>query len=70
MKIRYKSTKLEIVLIAVNTVASALVAASFVMLFGFYRPIMPEKLLYTLQTVMLFVFIIVFLTRRECSNPR
>jgi len=57
MKIHYKSPKLEVVLIAVNAVASAIVAASFIMLFGFYRPIMPAKFLYTLQTVVLFVFI-------------
>ena len=57
MRIQYKNTKLEVGLIAVNTVTSALVAASFVMLFGFYRSIVPAEFLYTLQTVVLFVFI-------------
>ena len=57
MKISYKNKKLEVTLIALNALASAVVAASFVMLYGFHRPILPAQLLYHIQAVLLFIFI-------------
>ena len=57
MQIIYKNKGLERVLIGINVLTAAVVAASFVALFGFDRPLMPENLLYTVQAVLLFVFI-------------
>ena len=58
MLIRYKNNKLEKAVTAVNVLTAAVVAASFVMLFGFYRPLLPVELLYTIQLITLFIFII------------
>ncbi|UCE98555.1 MAG: hypothetical protein JSV82_05040 [Planctomycetota bacterium] len=53
----YKSKLLEKVLIGINVLTAAAVAASFVMLFGFDAPLLPAKILYTVQIVLLCVFI-------------
>ncbi len=42
---------------AVNALAAAVVAASFVCLFGFDKPLLPEAFLFTVQFILLFVFI-------------
>jgi len=57
MQISYKNKRLERVLIGVNALAAAGVTASFVWLFGFEKPLFPEKILYTVQIVLLGVFI-------------
>jgi len=53
----YKNKLLERIIIAVNVLAAAAVAASFMMLFGFDRPLLPAPLLYCVQFVLLCVFV-------------
>ena len=57
MRIDYKNKRLERVLIGVNALTSVMVAASFVLLFGFHKLLLPEWILYTVQVVLLCVFI-------------
>ena len=57
MLIQYKKKRLEKVLIGVNALTAALVTATFVMLFGFYQPLIPAPILYAVQAALLFVFI-------------
>ena len=56
MRIEYKNKRLERILIGVNALTSAMVAASFVLLFGFHKLLLPEWILYTVQVVLLCVF--------------
>ncbi len=58
MRIHYKNSRLENVLIGINALAAAVVAASFILLFGFDEPLLPTTILYTAQAVLLCVFII------------
>ncbi|MHC4572398.1 MAG: TrkH family potassium uptake protein, partial [Planctomycetota bacterium] len=58
MQILYKNKPLEKVLIGVNALAAAAVAASFVVLFGFDKPLLPERILYAVQVALLCVFIV------------
>jgi trk system potassium uptake protein TrkH len=53
----YRNKLLEKFLIAVNVLAAAAVAASFAMLFGFHRPLLPARILYCVQFVLLCVFV-------------
>jgi trk system potassium uptake protein TrkH len=57
MKMFYRNKRLEKVLIGVNLLTASAVAASFVMLFGFDTPLLPARILYTIQVVLLCVFI-------------
>ena len=57
MRIVYKNKRLEKILIGVNALTAAVVAASFVMLFGFDKPLVPAPILYGVQVVLLCVFI-------------
>ena len=57
MQILYKSKRLEKVLIGINALAAAVVAASFVALFGFDKPLLPAKILYDVQVTLLCVFV-------------
>ena len=58
MRIDYKNKRLERFLIGVNMLTAGVVVASFVTLFGgFEKPLLPERILYTLQVVLLFVFV-------------
>ena len=57
MRISYKNKRLEKVLIAVNALTAAVVAASYACLFGFDKPLLPAGILYTTQVVLLCVFI-------------
>jgi trk system potassium uptake protein TrkH len=59
MRIEYKNKRMERVLIGVNALTSAIVAASFVILFGgFKEPLLPEVILYTIQVVLLCIFVV------------
>jgi trk system potassium uptake protein TrkH len=67
MQILYKNKRLEKVLIGVNLLTAAIVAASFVVLFGgFERPLLPfvhnlqkqEVILYAVQVALLCVFVV------------
>ncbi len=59
MRIDYKNKRMERVLIGVNALTSAMVAATFVLLFGgFKEPLLPEVILHTIQVVLLCVFVV------------
>ena len=58
MRIDYKNKRMERVLIAVNALTSAMVAATFIILFGgFKEPLLPNFVLYSLQVVLLCIFV-------------
>lgn len=57
MQLQYKNKRLEASLVAVNVVLAAVVAASFVLLFGFREPILRERALYAIQVLLLCAFI-------------
>jgi len=57
MIISYKNKGLERVITIVNLVASALVAISFAMLFGYEEPYLPAHILYITQAVLLIYFV-------------
>ncbi len=59
MRIEYKDKRIENILIAVNALTSAMVAASFILLFGgFEEELLPEVVLYTIQVVLLCIFVV------------
>jgi trk system potassium uptake protein TrkH len=58
MRIEYKNIKLERVLIGVNALTAAMVAATFILLFGFDKPLLPAWILHALQVVLLCIFIL------------
>jgi len=58
MQIIYKNKRLENILIGANALIAAVVAASFVLLFGFETPLLPAKILYAIQIVLLCLFIV------------
>ena len=45
MKIRYKNKALEVLLTIVTLLTAVVVAATFVMLYGFYEPLMSAQIL-------------------------
>ena len=57
MQITYKNKLLERTLIGVNSLTAAVVAASFVVLFGFDEPLLPRMILSLVQFVLLCIFI-------------
>ena len=57
MKIVYKNNNLEKVLISICAGASAVVMASFVLLFGFDQLLVPREILYLVQEMLLCIFI-------------
>ena len=57
MQITYKNKRLENVLVAINAFTAAIVAGSFVALFGFDKPLLAALVLYSVQAVLLCVFI-------------
>jgi len=57
MRISFTNTKLERLTIAVNLLAAAVCTATFVLLFGFYEPLLPYTLLYSVQGALLVIFI-------------
>ncbi|MCP4258564.1 MAG: hypothetical protein GY774_13855 [Planctomycetes bacterium] len=59
MRIEYQDKRLENILIGINALTSAMVVASFVLLFGgFEEELLPEVVLYTIQVVLLFIFVV------------
>jgi trk system potassium uptake protein TrkH len=58
MQIRYKNILLEKVLIGINALTAAGVTASFVVLFGFDKPLLPARFLYAAQVALLSIFIV------------
>ena len=57
MLIHYKNRLLERILIGVNGLSAAVVAASFILLYGFERPLFSAGILFLVQASMLAVFI-------------
>jgi trk system potassium uptake protein TrkH len=60
MRIEYKNKRLENSLIVVNALTSAMVTATFVLLFGGFKEFWSsqEVFLYTIQVVLLFIFVV------------
>jgi trk system potassium uptake protein TrkH len=58
MRIAYKNNRIEKTLTVVKAVTSAMVVASFVILFGFEDPLVPLPILFGVQIGMLCVFLI------------
>lgn len=57
MKIRYKNKALEVFLTVVTLLTAVVVAATFVMLYGFYEPLMSAKILHSIQIIAFLLFI-------------
>ncbi len=57
MQLQYKNKHLEASLVVFNVVLSAVVAASFVLLFGFEEPVLRKQVLYAVQVLLLCAFI-------------
>jgi trk system potassium uptake protein TrkH len=57
MRIAYKNKRLEGTLVGVKAVTSAMVVASFVILFGFDEPLLPVRILFRIQIGLLGIFI-------------
>lgn len=70
MQIGYRSRRIEIALIIANAVLAALVVSTFVLLFGFARPLLPARLLYTVQLLLLAGFTGEKLVRRYNAVSR
>ena len=58
MLLIYKNKKLETVMIVLNILAAVMVTGTFVLLFGFYEPLLPAKLIYTAHIGLLIFFIL------------
>lgn len=71
MQIRYKNNRLEKVLIGVCVLTAAAVAATYVCLFGFDKPLLPKEFLYAVQIGLLAVFIVEKIIRliNSASKP-
>jgi trk system potassium uptake protein TrkH len=63
MRIEYKSKRIERFTIAVNVITGGLVAASFILLFGFKEPVFSGPILHAAQLALLTVFIVEELVR-------
>lgn len=57
MKVIYKNKRLERVLAGVRAVASLIAVASFALLFGFYESPVRETIVFTVQTIVFFIFL-------------
>lgn len=57
MLVNYKNKRAENIVIGVNILTAAVVAASFVALFGFDEPLLLRSVLYTAQFVLLCIFV-------------
>lgn len=58
MQVLYKNNRLEKITVVINILTAAVVAVSFALLFGFEKPLLPARLLYTTQAFLLCVFIV------------
>jgi len=57
MQVAYKNKQLERVLIAINISSAVVVVGTFVLLFGLRERLLPAKLLFAAQYILLFIFI-------------
>lgn len=57
MQLQYKNKRLKIGLVAANVVLAAVVAASFVLLFGFEEAVLRKQVLYAVQVFLLVAYI-------------
>ena len=57
MKVRYKNNTLERVLTAITFLTAVLVAATFVLLYGFDAPLMSPRMLHYIQIAAFLVFL-------------
>lgn len=63
MNIAYRNNALEEVSAGVRAVASLVAVASFALLFGFYEPLVRESIVFSVQTLVFFVFLGVSIVR-------
>ena len=56
MRLHYKNSTLEAWVIAATVLAATTAATTFVMLYGFDRPVLSETLLHAVQMAIMFVF--------------
>lgn len=70
MKTTYRNNTLEGVLAGVRGVTSIIALASFALLFGFYEPPIPERIVFGVQTAVLIVFVGISITRLINAESR
>ena len=70
MKTTYRNNTLEGVLAGVRGVTSIIALASFALLFGFYEPPIPERIVFGVQTAVLIVFVGISITRLFNAESR
>src|SRR3989339_1155310 len=58
MLLQYKNKRIEAIIIALNIVAATAAMVTFVLLHGFYKPLLPVKFLYLAQIGLVAYFII------------
>jgi trk system potassium uptake protein TrkH len=57
MKVRYKNKSMETVLTAVTLLTAIVVAATFVLLYGFHKPLLPARTMYLTQIAAFMIFL-------------
>ena len=67
MRIDYKDNRLERVTIGVNALAAAMVVATFILLFGFDKPLLSAGMLHTVQVLLLCIFVLEKIIRMSNS---
>ncbi|MHC4076436.1 MAG: hypothetical protein ACYSRZ_08510, partial [Planctomycetota bacterium] len=71
MRIEYKNKRFENILITINALTSAMVVASFVLLFGgFEKELLPDVILYSIQVVLLCIFVAEKIIRLSNSSSK
>ena len=67
MRIDYKDNRLERVTIGVNALTAAMVVATFILLFGFDKPLLSAGMLHTVQVLLLCIFVLEKIIRMSNS---
>lgn len=70
MRIDYKDNRLERVTIGVNALTAAMVVATFIMLFGFDKPLLSSQILHTVQVLLLCIFVLEKIIRMFNSESK
>jgi trk system potassium uptake protein TrkH len=70
MRIDYKDNRLERVTIGVNALTAAMVVATFILLFGFDKPLLSARILHTVQVLLLCIFVLEKIIRMFNSQSK
>lgn len=70
MRIDYNDNRLERVTIGVNALTAAMVVATFILLFGFDKPLLSARMLHTLQVLLLCIFVLEKIIRMFNSQSK